>query len=211
MMPGRAAGDSREARQACVGMILLLVAAFPPVRRTVESSMTGHMLVQYAWLLVAGGLLTAGLPARWERALQRWNEMGIAGLVGCALTLAVLMVPRVLDLALIDMRVETLKVLALVVSGAAIRLSWQRAGVVVQLFFLGHVLPMMAVVGSLYQNSATRVCNAYRLDDQQDLGQLLVWIAVGVATLWLLRLAPQCLHADSPNAVRPAADARDTA
>ena len=177
--------------RSCAGVILLLVMVSPPIRRATEASMTAHMLVQYTGLLLAGGLLSQGLPARWLQALQRWNEMGIAGLVGSSLTLAVLMVPRVLDLALTDMRVECLKLFALVLTGAALRLSWQRAGTVVQVFFLGNVLPMMAVVGSLYRDPATRVCNAYRLDDQQDLGLALVWIAVGVLTLWLLRLGLQ--------------------
>jgi hypothetical protein len=108
--------------------------------------------------------------------------------VGSALTLAVLMVPRMLDLALVDMRVESLKLVALVSSGAALRISWQRAGVVVQAFLLGNVLPMMAVVGTLYQDSGWRVCNAYRLGDQQDLGLALVWTALGLAMLWLMRL-----------------------
>ena len=173
------------------GFILLLVLVSPPIRQATEASMTAHMLVQYTGLLLAGGLLSQGLPARRLQALQRWNEMGIAGLVGSSLTLAVLMVPRVLDLALTDMRVECLKLLALVLTGAALRLSWQRAGTIVQVFFLGNVLPMMAVIGSLYRDSATRVCNAYRLDDQQDLGLALVWIAVGVLTLWLLRMRLQ--------------------
>ena len=173
---------------ALLGAILLLVMLLPPIRQATEASMTAHMLVQYTSLLLAGGLLIDGLPARWLRAVQRWNELGIAGLVGSSLALAVLMVPRVLDLALTDMRVECLKLLALVLTGAALRLSWRRAGVVVQVFFLGNVLPMMVVVGTLYQGAATRVCNAYRLDDQQDLGLALVWAAAGVLTLWLLRL-----------------------
>jgi hypothetical protein len=169
-------------------MILLLVMLLPPVRRATEASMTAHMLVQYTSLLLAGGLLAEGLPARWQQAVQRWNELGIAGLVGSSLALAVLMVPRVLDLALTDLRVECLKLVALVLTGAALRLSWQRAGPLVQVFFLGNLLPMIVVVGTLYQDSATRVCNAYRLDDQQDLGLALVWVAVAVLVLWLLRL-----------------------
>ena len=44
---------------------------------------------------------------------------------------------------------------------------------------------MMVVIGTLYQDSATRLCNAYRLDDQQDLGLAIVWLALGVVTLWL--------------------------
>ena len=36
-----------------------------------------------------------------------------------------------------------------VLAGAALRLSWRPAGLVVQGFFLGNVLPMSAVVGQL--------------------------------------------------------------
>ncbi len=79
-----------------------------------------------------------------------------------------------------------MKLIALLATGAALRLSWQRAGIVVQAFFLGNVLPMSAVVGTLFQDSAIRVCNAYRLDDQQTLGIALVWLAVAVAAIWLL-------------------------
>jgi len=161
----------------------------PPVRRMVESSMTAQMLIQFPCLMLVGALLVKALPARWESTVQRWNELGIAGLVGYALTLAVLMVPRVLDLALVDARVETLKLMVLVVSGAALRLSWQRAGVVVQAFFLGNVLAMTAVVGMLYQDSAVRVCNAYRLDDQQDLGVALILIAIATGVIWSLHTA----------------------
>lgn len=167
-----------------VGLVLLLVLLLPPVRQASESSMTAHMLVQYTGVLVAGALLAAACGG----ALQRWNELGIAGLVGSAFALAILMVPRVLDLALIDGRVEGLKLVALVLTGVALRLSWQRAGTVVQAFFLGNVLPMVAVVGMLYQDDTTRVCNAYLLDDQRLLGIALVWAAAGVATAWLVRL-----------------------
>src|SRR5437867_5917486 len=174
-----------------LGLPLLVALLLPPVRHAAESSMTAHMLVQYAGLLLAGGLLASLLPVRWQQGLQRWNELGIAGLVGSALTLAVSMVPRVLDLALLDWRVESLKLLALVLSGAALRLSWRPAGIVVQAFFLGNVLPMMGVVGTLYQDWDTRVCNAYRLDDQHDLGLALVWITLSVAIAWLLQLGLQ--------------------
>ena len=151
--------------------------------------MTPHMLLQYPALMTAGALLAGAMPLGWRQGFQRWNELGIAGLLAVALTLAVLMVPRLLDLALVDMRVETLKLLALILAGAALRLSWRRAGTVVQAFFLGNVLPMMAVAGTLYQDSTTRLCNAYLLDDQQTLGAALGWAAAGILALWLSHLA----------------------
>jgi hypothetical protein len=169
--------------------LLLLLMLVPPLRRTIESSMTTHMLIQYPCLMLVGALLVEGLPTRWLSHAARWNELGLSGLVGSALVLAVLMVPRVLDLALVDEHVEALKLIALLASGAALRLSWQPAGVVVQAFFLGNVLAMTAVVGILYQDAAVRVCNAYRLDDQQNLGVALVWVAIGVAAIWSLHTA----------------------
>jgi len=187
--PMRRAG-SRSARwRKAAALLLLLLMLLPPVRRTIESSMTAHMLIQYPCLMLVGALLVMELPARWLSSAQRWNELGIAGLVGSALALSVLMVPRVLDLALVDARVEVLKLVALVAGGAALRLSWQRAGVVVQAFFLGNMLPMTVVVGTLYQDSAARVCNAYRLDDQQALGVAMVLITIVTAALWLLHVA----------------------
>jgi hypothetical protein len=173
-----------------LGGALLVLLLLPAVRHAAESSMTSHMLVQYTGALLAGGLLIGARAhaGRWHRAAQRWNELGIAGLTGSGIALAVLMVPRVLDLALVDGRVEAAKLLTLVLVGTALRLSWRPAGSVVQAFFLGNVLPMMAVVGTLYQDSATRVCNAYLLDDQRTLGAGLVWLAIGIAAAWLLRL-----------------------
>ena len=171
-----------------LGAVLCAVLLLPPVRRATESSMTLQMLVQYPALLAAGALLLGPVPRRWQQGLQRCNELGVAGLLLCALTMAVLMVPRVLDLALLDWRVEGLKVLALTCSGAALRLSWPLAGTVVQAFFLGNVLPMMAVVGTLYQESTIRLCNAYLLNDQQTLGTALVWAAAAVFAWWLLDL-----------------------
>src|SRR5690606_3127181 len=136
-----------------------------------ESSMALHMLVQFPLVAACGWVLAGRWPARWAAPLQRWNAYGISGLLFVALVPALLMVPRVLDLALVDPRVELAKWLALLACGAAARASWSRAGAIVQGFFLGNVLPMTGVAGQLYQDSPLRLCNAYRLDDQVWLGQ----------------------------------------
>ena len=62
---------------------------------------------------------------------------------------------------------------------------------------------MMAVVGQLYESSPVRVCNAYLLDDQVRLGQLLVWVSVGVALAWGARLVRTLMRKDAA-AVLPA-------
>ena len=186
-------GMARLGLPAALGLLAVLV--FWPGRNFLESSMVRHMLVQYPLLMLCGALLAGGLSAALaDRALVQevpassWNAYGMTGLFGTALGLAVLMIPRVLDLALVNPWVEFLKMTILVASGAAVYLSWRPAGWLVQGFFLGQVLPMMAVAGTLYESSPTRVCNAYLLDDQVLLGQLLVWIAAGTALAWLAAL-----------------------
>ena len=137
---------------------------------------------------VLAALPAAALPPRARGAVARWNAHGIAGLVGVAGVLAVLMVPRVLDLALRDGAIDAAKVAALVLAGAALRLSWRAAGLVVQGFFLGNMLPMTAVVGQLYIDAPLRLCNAYLLDDQARLGQWLIALAALLALGWLAQV-----------------------
>lgn len=175
----------RKAR-AALGALLLLGLMLPTPRALLESGMRLHMLVQYPALMLAGALLAQAVPSSLGRGLSGWNELGITGLGAGALILSVLMIPRVLDLALVDGRVESVKFVALLFAGAALWSSWRDAGLVVQAFFLGGILPMTVMAGTLYSDSPLRLCNAYRLDDQQELGLALVWMAVAAGGMWLL-------------------------
>ncbi len=150
--------------------------------------MVRHMLLQFPALILAGALLAGRLPAVWQQRIQAWNAHGIAGLTGAALILALGMIPRVLDLGVMDGLTDMSKCLLLLLCGFALSLSWQPAGLVVQGFFLGNVLPMMVIVGWLYQDAPVRVCNAYRLDEQQNVGQMLTWLSAAVACTWLVQV-----------------------
>ncbi len=174
--------------QWLAGLALIALLWLAPVRHAMEASMWRHMMLQFPASMLAGALLAVALPQRARVALGRGNAHGITGLLAVALVLTVLMIPRVLDLALLRPGVEWAKLLALLVAGAALRLSWRSAGLVLQFFFLGNVLPMMAVVGSLYVDSPLRLCNAYLLDDQVRLGQWLIGVAAGVGAAWLARV-----------------------
>ena len=197
-------------RQAVLtALAVLALLALPDARRAAEASMTMHMLVQFPLVAFPGFLLAAALPGRWLARMTACNAHGISGLFGVAVVLAILMIPRVLDLALVDGRIELAKWLALLFCGATLRLSWRPAGLLMQGFFLGNILPMMVVVGSLYESSPVRVCNAYLLDDQVRLGQLLVWISAGIALAWFAHLTRVLLHRETaavlPGRVDPSA------
>ena len=185
------------ARQAALGLLMVVLLALPAARAALEASMWRHMVLQAPLWMLAGALLAGGLGLRARARVARWNAHGISGLLCAALVLALLMVPRVLDLALVSPAVEAAKCAALVLAGAALRLSWRAAGLVVQGFFLGNVLPMTAVVGQLYIDSPTRVCNAYLLGDQDRLGQWLVSIAAALAVLWLVQALWRVARSDA--------------
>lgn len=175
--------------QAALGLGLIALLASPGARHWLEASMWRHMLLQFSLWMLAGALLAAALSPRARRCIASWNAHGITGFLAVGVTLSVLMVPRVLDLALRDAGVEMAKCATLLLAGAALRLSWQPAGLVVQSFFLGTLLPMMVVVGQLYIDSPLRLCNAYLLDDQERLGRWLIGLAGLLAMTWLVHAA----------------------
>lgn len=170
-----------------MGGLLLVALASPSGRHLLEASMWLHMLVQYPMVILSGALLGRAVPRGLARGLSTCNVMGLTGLAASMLFMSVLMIPRVLDLALTDAYVEVAKFAALLFVGAILESSWRQAGLVVQAFFLGGFLPMTIAVGTLYQDTPSRLCNAYRLEDQQDLGRHLVYLAVAVAAVWLIR------------------------
>ncbi len=186
---------SAHALAGALGLLGLL--ALPPARHALESSMSAHMLVQFPLLALCGFALAGALPRQGRERLAKWNAYGIAGLFFTAVTLAILMIPRVLDLALVDPRIELAKWLALLLCGAAARLSWPAAGLLVQGFFLGNTLPMMAVAGQLYEDSPLRLCNAYLLGDQTRLGRMLTAIAIAVAIAWFAQLVRALMRRDA--------------
>lgn len=178
-------------------LALLALLALTPARQALESSMSAHMLVQFPLVALCGFMLAGALPQQGRERVAKWNAYGIAGLFFTGVLLAVLMIPRVLDLALVDPRIESAKWLGLLACGAAVRLSWRPAGLLVQGFFLGNTLPMMAVAGQLYEDSPLRLCNAYLLEDQARLGRMLTGVAVVVAIAWFAQLVLALMRRDA--------------
>ena len=175
-------------RSKCLwaGLALGLALSCPPVRQATEWSMQRQMLLQFPLWMLAGALLATCLPQRATAAVREFDQVGATGLVWSGLSWSLLMIPRLLDRAVLDARIDALKFALLASTGAALSLSWKRAGVVLQGFFVGNVAPMMVVAGTVYQEADVRLCSVYRLDDQQSLGKSLVWLACLATCIWIL-------------------------
>lgn len=177
-------------RRLCLaGAILWAVLAVPPVRHTLESTMTSQLLVQFPLLALAGGWLAQGIPAWLNRHLAAWNHRGISGLLLASLTGLVWMLPLAVDASLNDPQVTLMKFLSVpMLIGAPVALSWPRAGFVVRGMVLLELIATTFRLGWLYVISPVRLCSNYLLDDQQRLGQFLIGIGctIIVTLAWKL-------------------------
>lgn len=171
--------------QTVAGAGLLLMLNIPSIRRIMESDMAYHMLLQFPLLLLAGWLLAKTLPMQVKTGLQAWNCAGVTGLLAASMTLMFWMIPRALDLVLVNPALEFMKFISLTLAGIALALSWPGAGMIVRGFFLGNVLPMMMVVGWLYIEAPVRLCNSYLSYDQLHTGRGLLALSIAASLFWL--------------------------
>lgn len=187
----------RFALAAALALTLALSLRFVLVK-----SMALHMLVQIPLLMLAGIWLAAAFrTARPARAAspggtrhgpdKGWNAHGIAGLLYATLAAMYWMIPKALDSVLLFPEMEVAKVLGLVLAGVLLYDSWQRAHIVIKVFFAGGFCWTSALVGMLYQESPQRLCNFYLLDDQLVAGIGLVVLAIALPAIWGLSLIPR--------------------
>lgn len=166
------------------------------MRRMMESDMVLHMLLQIPLIVLAGWSVAKGCSEQLKVSVQRWNYAGITGLLVTSLVLIFWMLPRALDIVLTNNSLEFLKFLSLVVAGAALKLSWQVAGMIARGVFLGNVLPMMMVVGWLYIESPVRICNSYLSNDQLRTGRGLLALSIAGSLIWLYGFFISAGHGD---------------
>ena len=172
-------------RHPWLGLALWLVLALPPVRHSLEATMTLQMLVQIPLLAMAGWWLASFLTRPAVDALSWWNRSGITGIVLASLAAVIWMLPRMLDAALENPWVALAKFTSVpLFLGMPLAISWPRAGFVVRGVWLVEIVAMAFRLGWLYMVSPVRLCSNYLLSDQQQLGKIM--LAIGVAICLLL-------------------------
>ena len=168
-----------------IAALALLLLFAPPVRRALESSMTAQMLLQLPLLVGIGGLLAPALSARVWASIARWNHLGITGLVLASVASAFWMLPRMLDASVTEPLFAAAKYFSVpLLIGLPLALSWPCTGFIVRGVFLLELVATFFRLGWLYLISPERLCQLYRLDDQQRLGQSM--LAIGAVLLLLI-------------------------
>lgn len=164
-----------------------LVLWLPPVRSPLESDMALHMAVQMPLLIALGVLAAAAARQREPRWLAAADWLGIPGIAAVVLGTSFWMLPRALDQAIADSRVDLVKFLTLpLLVGMPLGLSWRRMPPLGRAFIWANFIPKLGAVGGLYLGAPTRLCAYYRLDQQELAGWTLIAVAVALGITWFV-------------------------
>ncbi|MFZ6690024.1 hypothetical protein ACO0K0_19995 [Undibacterium sp. SXout11W] len=169
-------------------------------RRFVELNMVRHMVWQFPALLIGGFRLGKYLPACWRLNFERYDQLGLSGMVLFMATTSIWMIPLAIDLAVQIPFIDTIKFISLWLTGLVLSQSWQRAGDAVQAFFLMSWAMMVVTIGMLYQETEIRLCSSYLTNEQADAGTGLMMTASMLVVIWFFRLF-HCLHQQERSAV----------
>ena len=171
-------------RPAVVWLPGAALAVLALLRGWLEASMFRHMAIELPSLL-ALGMVAAALCCRFARGIA-WNRRGLPGLAAATAIASYWMLPVALDLAVLDVRWSVAKVASMIVAGAALGMSWARAGIVLQAFFAINWSAMTLVAGLLYQDAPQQLCSVYLADQQGAAGRALVVFAAAGLAAWMV-------------------------
>lgn len=161
------------------GPILLILLMLPPVAIWLESTMTGHMLIQIPLLIMAGYWMGSVLKRRIS-SIDLYVG-GIPGLILIIFTLLFWMIPRSLDHALTSGWMEIAKYATLtLLVGVPLGVGWHKLGFIIRGFVWIHLISMIFLMGWLYATTPIRVCNQYLIDQQRLAGWILLGVGVAI-------------------------------
>lgn len=138
-----------------------------------------HVLAQFPALILAGALLGGRF-----RLPQHFSG---PTLVLALVSLAIWMLPRSLDAALLDPVWMVAKFVTLPLCvGLPLAAAWSHVGSVLRGFLKAQAISMLLFLGFLYTHAPMRLCNSYLVDDQQRLGLGFVYLACALILWWII-------------------------
>ncbi len=164
--------------------MLWLMLLLPPVRRTLEGTMSAHMLVHIPALILIGWGVAHNLLVLYPALLRAMRLYRWALLVNGFIVIGIWMIPRLLDLASQNLTIDIFKAITLSIAGGIVNWSWRSTGPIVHGLIHVEFLASLWRLGWIYLASPTRLCTSYGLADQYWLGNTLL-IAGAIYATWM--------------------------
>ena len=185
-------GSGITAWSAAIGSFAAVALSVPPLRSVIEQSMAWHMVFQMPLLVASGWLAARTLPARFSwPVLAAFNQFGLTGFMAAQAIIAYWMLPLAVDRAVVLPLVDVAKLASLFISGMLLADAFNRAPSVLQLFFMGYWVSMMAWLGIYFATTDLRLCNAYSLESQSATGWGLLALGVALGLAWATSVLSQ--------------------
>ncbi len=149
--------------------------------------MLSHILIQLPLLALLGGWAALRIADAYRIQLAYHHALP---LVILALTTAMFwMIPKSIDAALESEAYAAGKFISLpLLLGAPLALGWRHVGAITRAFVIANLLSMLIVLGWLYIEAPVRLCNYYLINEQQLLGQAMLYIGASIALLYTVRV-----------------------
>lgn len=184
----------RRFRIAGMAAAVVLAIICTTARSWLESSMALHMLLQMPLLIAAGICLQVALPERAcpSALLQQWRQCdqhGVCSLLAILLIATYWMIPISVEQAVTSLQFDVLKFVALFIAGMLLPGGLRRSNLIIQIFLIGNLCGMMAIIAMLFQDTPQRLCNSYLLDDQSVTGDGLLCFSLLIPMAWLVAQA----------------------
>lgn len=167
----------------------VLVIALPGVGTWLESSMLSHVLIQLPLMVLMGWFAGELLPATWVRRINQFNYAGITGVILMSCVGLFWMLPSALDASLQSTAYAVAKLISLFfLLGMVLSITNKVINPIVRGVFLLEAWAMLGRLGYIYKVSPDRLCNNYLLGEQQQLGSILIFLAVFIAFVWACKI-----------------------
>lgn len=163
--------------------VAALVLVSPPLDPFLDAAMARHVLLQIPALFFLGFI--AG-RSNWI-SVKRYNLLGLAGLVFFIGSLLFWMIPRSLDAAVSDNRIDQLMHLNIIAAGWALSKSLPLMPVIMRVALGMYGLTMIISLGAIYSSYDALICAVYSIGQQKETGWYLFRIAAALFLVLLVR------------------------
>ena len=161
--------------------------ALPVSRSVLEAHIVTHQFLQLGTLVAVGYIMGTVLRRRWDSVIAPWNHLGIPGLLLTFFALLIWLLPRSLDVSLLDPAWEVGKFISVpLLIGLPLSFSWPRLNAIGRGFVMANFAAMLVTMGILYLVAPERLCTNYLIEAQQTFGRYALAAGISLAISYVL-------------------------